>query len=182
MLRTMATVAGLLAIGTLALAADVKSGPQPGEKMPGAFHPLNINGDDAGRKACLYCKAGDCPTVAVFARSADDANLHKLIAALETETAKHAKAELNSFVVFCSDNDKLADTLKHHADKAKLKHVILAIESVEGPEKYKISKDADITVILYRDYVVKQNYTFTKGQMTERDVQTITAAIAQLVK
>jgi phage/plasmid primase-like uncharacterized protein len=182
MIRKALSAAAVLMLGTLAVAADVKSGPQPGEKMPGAFHPLNINGQDAGRKACLYCKAGDCPTVAVFARSADDAALQKLIAMLEAETAKNAKAELNSFVVFCSDNDKLADQLKEQAQKGNLKHVILAIESVEGPDKYKISKEAEVTVILYRDYIVKSNYTFGKGKMTDKDVETIAAEIAKLVK
>lgn len=182
MMRKFVAIALVLSLGAVALAADLKSGPQPGQKMPGAFHPLNINGEDAGRKACLYCKAGDCPTVAVFARSADDATLRKLITVLEAETAKHAKAELNSFVVFCSNDEKLAGNLKDLADKSKLKNVILAIESVEGPEKYNISKDADVTVILYRDFVVSSNYSFAKGKLTDKDVETITADIAKLVK
>jgi hypothetical protein len=37
-----------------ALAADaLESGPQPGQKLPGPFHPLNITGRAAGTKACL---------------------------------------------------------------------------------------------------------------------------------
>lgn len=45
-------VAGaLLASG--ANAAELKSGPQVGEKLPGAFHPLNINGPTPGQKQCL---------------------------------------------------------------------------------------------------------------------------------
>src|SRR5215207_10003749 len=106
MIRNVLASAVVVALGTVAFAADLKSGPQAGEKVPGPFHPLNINGESAGKKACLYCKAGDSPVVAVFARSADDATLQKLIAAIETATEKNAKAELNSFVVFCSDNEK----------------------------------------------------------------------------
>ena len=75
--------------------------------MPGPFHPLNINGEYAGKKSCLYCSAGDSPVVAVFARTADDATLQKLIGILETETVKNEKAEMTSFVVFCSDDEKL---------------------------------------------------------------------------
>src|SRR5688572_27079702 len=137
-----ALVVGVAALGGVALAADLKSGPQVGEDVPGPFHPLNVNGEEAGKKACLYCKAGDSPVVAIFARSADDATLAKLIAAVEESTAKNEKTELNSFVVFCSDSDKLEGKLKAMAEKAKLKHVVLAIESNEGPDKYNISKDA----------------------------------------
>ena len=182
MIRNVLASAVVVALGTVAFAADLKSGPQAGEKVPGPFHPLNINGEDAGKKACLYCKAGDSPVVAIFARSSDDATLQKLIAAVETATAKNAKAELNSFVVFCSDSDKLETKLKDLAEKAKLKNVVLSIESAEGPEKYNISKDADVTVVLYKERTVVANHTFGKGKLTEKDVEKVTADIAKLVK
>src|SRR5579862_9680737 len=59
--KTLAT-AVVLALGSFLFAAEFKSGPQSGETVPGPFHPLNINGDSAGKKACLYCQAGDDPT------------------------------------------------------------------------------------------------------------------------
>jgi hypothetical protein len=31
----------------------LRSGPQPGDDIPGSFYPLNINGEDAGQKRCL---------------------------------------------------------------------------------------------------------------------------------
>src|SRR5262249_14585376 len=128
MIRKFLLAALLVALGGVALAADLKSGPQAGEKVPGPFHPFNVNGEDAGKKACLYCKAGDSPTVAIFANSADDPVLRKLIAAVETETAKNTKADLNSFAVFCSDDVKLEGKLKELSEKAKLKNLVLAIE------------------------------------------------------
>jgi hypothetical protein len=182
MIRKLLAAAVVVAMGGFAVAAEPKSGPQAGEKVPGPFHPLNINGEFAGKKSCLYCNAGDSPCVAVFARTADDATLKKLIAILETETVKNEKAEMCSFVVFCSDDEKLADKLKEHADKAKLKKVILAVEESAGPEKYNISKDADVTVIVYKERLVTSNYTFGKGKMTEKDSEKIAADIAKIVK
>ena len=41
----------VLALPAAAL-AELKSGPQPGENLPGPFHPLNVNGPAAGEKAC----------------------------------------------------------------------------------------------------------------------------------
>jgi phage/plasmid primase-like uncharacterized protein len=182
MIRNLFAVAVVVTLGGAVFAADLKSGPQAGEKVPGPFHPLNINGESAGKKACLYCKAGDSPVVAIFARNSDDATLQKLIAAVETATDKNAKAELNSFVVFCSDSDKLEGKLKELVEKAKLKNVVLSIESAEGPEKYNISKDADVTVLLYKERTVVANHTFAKGKLTEKDIEKVNADIAKLVK
>jgi hypothetical protein len=182
MLRKFLASAVVLTLGGVALAADLKSGPQAGEKIPGPFHPLNVNGEDAGKKACLYCKAGDSPSVAIFARSADDATLKKLIATLEDATAKNAKAELNGFVVFCSHSDKLEGSLKAFAEKAKLKNVVLAIEEPAGPEKYNINKDAEVTIVLYKERVVTANYSFAKGKLTEKDIEKVSAEIEKLVK
>ena len=181
MLRTFLAFALLVWCG-VAIGADLKSGPQMGEMIPGPFHPLNVNGEDAGKKACLYCKGGDGPVVAIFARSADDAKLKKLIATLEEATVKNAKAELNGFVVFCSNNDKLQGELKEFAEKAQLKNVILAIDEPAGPDKYSISKHADITVVLYKERVVKANHSFAKGKLTDKDIETVSAEIATLVK
>jgi hypothetical protein len=177
-----ALVVGVAALGGVALAADLKSGPQVGEDVPGPFHPFNVNGEDAGKKACLYCKAGDSPVVAVFARSADNAALKKLITTIEEVAAKNPKAELNSFVVFCSNNDKLEGELKGFAEKANLKNVVLAIEEPAGPEKYNINRDAEVTVILYKERVVQANHSFAKGKLTEKDIETVSAEIGKLVK
>jgi hypothetical protein len=182
MIRNLLAAAVVVALGGVVVAGDLKSGPQAGEKVPGPFHPLNINGESAGKKACLYCKAGDSPVVAIFARNAQDPVLQKLITVVDEATAKNAKAELNSFVVFCSGDEKIEAQLKDLAEKAKLKNLVLSIESATGPEKYSINKDADVTVLLYKDRVVTANHAFEKGKMTEKDVETIQSEINKLVK
>jgi hypothetical protein len=171
-----------LVLGTLAGAADLKSGPQPGDKVPGPFEPFNVNGDDAGRKQCLYCKHGDSPVAAIFARSADDAQLQKLIAALDAAAVKHEKAELGAFVVYLSDDAKLADTLKQQCEKAKYRQIVLAIDSPDGPPRYRIEKTADVTVILYRDRKVVSSFAFEKGKLGAKDVERIVADVAKIVK
>lgn len=42
----------LVASGVVAGDA-LKSGPQAGKNIPGAFHPLNVTGAKAGQKNCL---------------------------------------------------------------------------------------------------------------------------------
>jgi hypothetical protein len=182
MLRKLLSTATILALGSLVFAAELKSGPQAGEKVPGPFHPLNINGDSAGKKACLYCEAGDSPTVAIFARNSDDPVLEKLILAIDEATVKNAKAEMYSFAVFCSSEDKLESKLKGLAEKTKLKKLILALDTETGPEKYNINKNADVTILLYKDHTVAANLTFEKGKLSEKDVYTVLEGIAKLVK
>ncbi|HEY7159057.1 MAG TPA: hypothetical protein VH575_34255 [Gemmataceae bacterium] len=41
-----------LLAGDVVAAERLKSGPQPGSPVPGAFHPLNVTGSAAGKKAC----------------------------------------------------------------------------------------------------------------------------------
>ncbi len=53
MLMLGASVAALLAFGSAFAADDLKSGPQPGQYVPGPFNPLHANGPDEGRKLCL---------------------------------------------------------------------------------------------------------------------------------
>ncbi len=182
MFRKLLAVGVVAVLGGFVVAADLKSGPQCGESVPGPFHPLNINGEDAGKKACLYCKNGENPVAVVFARSADNPTLKKLVAALDEATEKNTKAEMGSFVVYLASDDTLEAKLKAQASAAKYKKIVLSIESPEGPSKYKIAKDADVTVLLYNKRVVAANYAFEKGKLTDADVSKIVADVAKIVK
>ncbi len=47
-----ASLAAALLLGSSLLAAELKSGPQVDQMIPGPFNPLNINGAMAGKKFC----------------------------------------------------------------------------------------------------------------------------------
>ena len=180
MVRKLFAASLVAVLGGFAVAAEIKSGPQAGEKLAGPFHPLNVNGESAGKKACLYCKHGDSPVAMVFARSADDAGTQKLIAALEKVTAANSKCEMGAFVVFLTDDDKAADKLKDVSDKLKLKNVTLAVDNPAGPNKYEVSKDADLTVVLYAERTSKVNMAFAKGKITDKDIEAIVKSVGKI--
>src|SRR5262245_19577668 len=150
MIRNLLMAAVVVLLGSAVIAADLKSGPQTGDKVPGAFHPYNVTGESAWRNSCLYCKAGEGPTAMIFARS-NDAQTAKLLKALDAVTVKNEKAEMTSFAVYFGDKAKLEPQLKEVAKKAELKTLVLAIDDVEEPipAKYNLNKDADVTVVLY---------------------------------
>ena len=159
----------------------VKSGPQAGEDVPGPFHPLNVNGKAAGKKHCLFCEnsgAGNAVAV-VFAREVTPA-VSTLIKKLDEAAASKG---FGSYAVFCSDSEKLEGQLKELSDKANLKKVVLSIDNPAGPKLYNISKDADVTVILYTpENVVQSNFAFRKGELKTEDVATIVNATAKIKK
>jgi hypothetical protein len=47
-----ASLAIALSMGALIAAETLKSGPQPGQNVPGPFNVLNINGSAAGSSNC----------------------------------------------------------------------------------------------------------------------------------
>jgi hypothetical protein len=161
-------------------ADTVKSGPQAGEELAGPFHPLNVNGKQAGKKACLYCSNGDKPVAMIFARE-PSANLTKLIKKLDGCCDKNKDCKMGSFVVFLNDDEKLEGKLKKVAKDADLKNVVLSIDNPAGPKGYKVSKDADITVVLYVDRTAKVNHTFKKGELKDANIDTIVKDLKKIL-
>jgi len=157
----------------------VKSGPQVGEKLAGPFHPLNVNGDAAGEKKCLYCANGTNPVAMIFARGTSP-QLTKLIKKLDGCCDKNSSCEMGSFVVFCSNDEKLETSLKKIAKEQELKKVILSIDNPAGPKGYKVNKDADVTVVLYVDHVVKANYSFKKGELKDSQIEEIIKSVPKI--
>jgi hypothetical protein len=167
-------------VAVTAEAEKLTSGPQVGEELGGPFHPLNVTGAKAGEKHCLYCENGSNPVAMIFARE-PNATLTKLIKKLDGACVKNKSAKMGSFVVFCSDDKGLETKLKKLAKDSDLKKVVLAIDNPAGPEKYNVSKDADVTVVLYTDRKCKANFAFKKGQMKDKDIETICAAVPKIL-
>jgi hypothetical protein len=166
--------------GTALADNNLVSGPQVDQKVPGPFHPLNVTGAAAGEKFCLFCANGEHPVAMVFARDVSPA-LTKLIKKLDSETAKNEGAEMGSFVVFLSDKEGLDKELKIVAREAGIKKTVLAIDNPAGPKSYKVAQDADVTVVLYTNRVVKANYAFKKGELKDKDIEKIIGDVAKII-
>jgi hypothetical protein len=171
----------LALVVSVSLAGDaVKSGPQTGETVPGPFHPLNINGARAGEKNCLYCQNGTNPVAMIFAREVSEP-LTTLIKKIDKATAEHKDAKMGSFVVFLSDSEDLASRLKEVVEKEDIKNTILSIDNPSGPKSYNVSRNADVTVVLYTDHTVKANFAFPKGGLKEKDIDQVVSYISKIL-
>jgi hypothetical protein len=179
--RVFGCVALLALTGISVMAQQgLKSGPQVGEEVPGPYHPLNVTGPYAGKKQCLFCKHGASPVAVVFARELTP-EVTDLLKKLDDATAKNKDAKMGSYAVFCNDDEKLQGNLKDVAEKQKLTSLPLTVDNASGPADYSIAKDADVTVILYREFTVKSNYAFRKGELKDADVSKIVADVSKIV-
>ena len=116
----------------------------------------------------------------IFAREISDP-LTSLVKKIDAATATNSKARMNSFVVFLSDSEGLKDDLKDLAKKESLKQTVLSIDNPAGPKGYNVSKDADVTVVLYSKRTVKSNYAFRKGELNEAAIERIIAEIPKIL-
>ncbi len=159
----------------------VTSGPQVGKIVPGPFHPLNVTGASAGKRNCLYCENGTNPVAMIFARSVSP-QLTKLIKKIDQCTSKNSAASMGSFVVFLSDNEGLADQLKTMAQKQGIQKTVLSIDNPAGPKGYNVNKQADVTVVLYVDHMVRANRAFRQAsELTDQAINQIVSDVSKIV-
>ena|SRR5438132_1284414 len=169
-----------LVLGAVLAGESLKSGPQTGDEVPGPFHPLNLTGASAGEKHCLYCENGNNPVAMIFARDLNEP-VTKLIKKIDAATTEHSDARMGSFVVFLSDDENLQKKAKEVAEKEKIKKCVLSVDNPAGPQSYNVSKDAEVTVVLYNARNVKANYAFGKGELDDKGIEKILADVTKIL-
>lgn len=108
----------------------------------------------------------------IFAREISDP-LTSLVKKIDAATQKNSSCRMGSFVVFLNDEEGLADKLKEFNNKANLKKTVLTIDNPAGPKAYRISKDADVTVLLYNRHTVRANHAFRSGELDSKAINQI---------
>jgi hypothetical protein len=112
--------------------------------------------------------------VAIFARTIDD-DLTGLVKEINAAVEKNQDKKMAAFaVVLTEDADKTEEQLKALAKSAKIDKVPLTlVEGAAGPPDYKIAKDAEVTVLMWKGLNVKVNHAYGKGQLTREAVKQI---------
>ena len=161
---------------------DLKSGPQAGDNLPGPFQSVVAYSEGTGlvgKRTDFVEMYGQSPVVLVFAREMKKP-LTRLVNTLDAEAVKHKSARLKVIVVLLSDDDALENNLKEYGEKQGLKHVNLAIMDPPGPKNYKLAKEADVTVLLYKRQKVQANHAFKKGELNEDGRDKIVADVPKI--
>jgi hypothetical protein len=121
--------------------------------------------------------------VAVFAREVTD-DLTSLVKQIDEIVGKNEDKKMASFlVVLAEDADAVAPKLEAIADKQKITNTPLTIfDGVAGPASYKIAKDADVTVLMWKGLDVKVNVALGKGELNAASIKKIVANTADILK
>jgi hypothetical protein len=158
------------------------SGPKEGQR-PGPYSFVMCTGEQRGKSHCYICDTADRPAVIVFAR-AMTGPLAKLAAGLDKALADHKKAELRGWVTLLHEDQSAidGDVLKW-VKKHGLKSVPVGVfEDTDGPPSYKLSRDAEVTVLLYVKQKVVVNRAFRAKELTNEKVAEVLKQLTKIVK
>jgi hypothetical protein len=179
---------GLLIVATCAVVCKVQagepcvSGLTPGQK-PGPYSAIVAVGTERGQSHCFICDTAEHPAVVIFARHLDDP-LAKLVAGVDKLLADNKKAELRGWVTFLHEDQtafdpQVVDWAKKHA----IRNVPMAVfEDPVGPPTYKLSRDADVTIILFTKHKVVNNFAFRSGELTDERIADVLKAVPGLIE
>jgi len=171
---TFASLLPLSCALLLPAAPEKATFPAPGSNVPGPFLCYNLNGKKKDRFHCLVTEHELDPVAAVFVRGAEvrEYGLKDLLAKLDDRDAlaksdsavkANSLARLACFAVFVTEalkdlsreddqREKLVAALEKQADPGKLKHVVLGLATADAVAGWKLDKDADVVVVLYKNY------------------------------
>ena len=181
----VALIAATLACGFgIATGADaLVSGPQAGSKLPGGFNPVNVTNaelpDYAGKRNDYTEQHGAGPVVLVFGRGITDP-LTRLTKKLDAEVARNKAARLRAVLVILREDAETERALKEFGERQGIEKVSLAIMA-DGPKLYKLSQQADVTVVVYNRHKVEANHAFRKGELNDKAIEAILADVSKVV-
>jgi hypothetical protein len=115
----------------------------------------------------------------VFTRKASEP-LASLVKQIDKKIAENR--QLKSFVVVLGgEPDRGREELRKLADQNGIKNVPLTMFGESGgPGEYELSKNADVTVLMWDQHKVKVNHAF-KGELTDKDIETVVADIPKIL-
>jgi hypothetical protein len=181
MKRFIVPAFALLATAGFVVAAELKSGLEAGES-PSPFNVKDITGPNKGTSLCYRCQYGAKPVAAIFTRE-----INKEVTALIQEIDKNVGANkdknLCAFVVLLTDDaDAGAKQLAKLAADKKISNVPLTVfDGTAGPESYKISKDAAVTVLMWNKSRVEVNHAFAAGKLTSEAAKKVAGETSKLL-
>lgn len=182
MKKFVACVAAALVCCSAAIAAELKSGLEIGEGV-NPFYVQDVTGPSAGKDPlCYRCQYGKRPVVAIFTRKVDD-KVAALVKEVDSKVAKSGEKKMAAFVVVLSDDPAANEAkLKELAKKEGIKVPLTTFENAAGPEDYKISKDAEVTVMEWVNGKVKATHAFAAGKLNEEGIKAVISDTAKILE
>lgn len=158
------------------------SGLPPGQR-PGPYTFVVSTGKERGQLTCYICETGDKPAVLIFARTLSR-ELGQLVSELDKVVADPKNAPLRGWVTFLSDDQPKLDPQVVEWGKT---HAVTAIplgvfEDPDGPPAYRLTREADVTVLLFVNQKVVANFAFRAGELTDAARADVLKAVPKVLE
>jgi hypothetical protein len=157
------------------------SGPKPGHRpMPYAF--VLATGPNRGTSSCYICDTADKPAAVIFARSLSDP-LGKLAAKLDQAAADAIVPELQTWLTLLAAGPQpdTEDRLIAWGRKHAVRQMPLGVfEDEVGPPAYRLSKQADVTVVLFVKRQTVATFAFKAGELSDPGIDEVVKALGKL--
>ena len=182
MKKVLAMVAAAALCCSFAVADELKSGLEVGAAV-NPFYVQDVTGPSAGKDPlCYRCQYGNRPVVAIFTRKVDD-KVAALVKEVDSKVAKSGDKKMAAFVVVLSDDPAANEAkLKDLAKKQGIKVPLTTFENAAGPEEYKISKDAEVTVMEWVKGKIKVTHSFAAGKLNDEGIKAVISDTAKILE
>lgn len=155
------------------------SGLQIGQR-PGPYSFLVATGPERGQPTCYVCETAEKPAVIVFARSVSDP-LAKLMLACDEAVAARRQDAMRGWLTVLGEKTIGLDDLAKWASKTGLKSVPVGVfDDPVGPPSYKLSDQADVTVIVFEKRKVTANFAFRKGELDDAGIKLVADQLSRI--
>jgi len=168
----------ILTLMAVAAGEPCVSGVPVGQR-PGPYSFLIATGPDRGKQECYVCAQADKPTVIVFGRALSPAT-GKLLAAIDAEVIASKDPRLKCWFTQLTDAADL-DALGKWSQTHGLKSLTVgACEDADGPPGYKLSPEAEVTVLMFVGRKVVGNVALRADELTAERIAEVRAGVAKI--
>ena len=107
-----------------------------------------------------------------------------MVKQIDDEVGKNKSKDMKAFVVLLAeDADAAAPKLEKLAKDQGIKNVPLTVfDGESGPPSYKIAKEADVTVLLWKGQKVKANHAFKKSELNKKGIEATIADVPKILE
>jgi hypothetical protein len=172
----------LFVAATVAFAAEPKSAAlQVGDAVE-AFYVKDVTGPAAGTELCYRCRYGNRPVISIFTRKVTD-QVASLAKEIDAAVGQNTDKDLAGFVVVLTDDPAgQEEGLKKLAKDNGIKHLPLTtFNDVGGPRNYKLTKDADVTVMMWVDGKVQVNEALKASELSKDKIAALVKSSDKII-
>ncbi|HMP03209.1 MAG TPA: hypothetical protein PKD86_19000 [Gemmatales bacterium] len=174
--------AGLIPTDSALASEPLVSGPAAGARY-GPYSFLIATGPKRGTQHCYVCDTLGKPVVIVFARQTSD-ELGKLLVEIDRMVATKRDQGFFAWATFLADDETaIAAKVETWGRQLGLRSLPLGVfEDADGPPTYRLSRDAETTILVVNESKVVANFAFKANELTADQATAVVEAARKLVK